>query len=91
MKETYFPSVIWAKIKSYEYQLVHSPKIDKIIEDIIFHSYMPYYLGIHKDKGGHQLFSYISSKKDEWLMYFNEKDMKSLCHRLDRKAMLEYN
>ena len=91
MKSTHFPSEIWAKIKSYEYQLVHSPKIEKIVHDLIHNAYMPYYLGMHEHKGGDQLFSYASRKKEQWLMYFTEKDMKILCHRLNRKAMLDYD
>ena len=55
MKSTHFPSEIWAKIKSYEYQLIHSPKIEKIVHDLIHNAYMPYYLGMHEHKGGEQV------------------------------------
>ena len=91
MKSTHFPSEIWAKIKSYEYQLIHSPKIKKIVQDVMYHAYMPYSLGLHEHKGGDKLFSYASRKKEQWLMYFMEKDMKILCHRWNRKAMLDYD
>ena len=52
---------------------------------------MPYSLGLHEHKGGDKLFSYASRKKEQWLMYFMEKDMKILCHRWNRKAMLDYD
>ena len=86
-----FPPELWVKIKSYEYQLIHYPKIENIVQDVMYHAYMPYSLGLHEHKGGDQLFSYIYRKKEQWLMYFTEKEMKILCHRWNRKAMLDYD
>lgn len=87
-----FPRELWKKIKSYEYQLVHSSEIQKIICELIHHSYMPYYLQMHQYQGGKELYHYACTKmSSKWDLYFTETEMESLCHRLDKKAWRENN
>jgi len=86
-----FPQELWKKIKSYEYQLVHSPKIQKIISELNYHSYMPYYLQMHQYQGGKELYHYACTKLPKWNLYFTTTDMETLCDRLDKKAWREYN
>ena len=87
-----FPQELWKKIKSYEYQLIHSSKIRKLIGELIYHSYMPYYLQMRQYQGGDELFNYAycNLKLSNWCLYFTETEMKTLCNRLDRKAWNEY-
>lgn len=86
-----FPRELWYKIKSYEYQLIHYPIMNTIINDMAIHSYMPYYLSIHKDKGGDKLFSFMLSKKSMWEWYCTESVMEKLCYKYDRIARDNYD
>ena len=86
-----FPQDVWFMIKSYEYQMIHYPVFEKIIKELSFHSYMPYYLSIHKDKGGDKLFSFMLSKKSMWEWYYTERVMEKLCYKYDRIARDNYD
>ena len=86
-----FPRELWYKIKSYEYQLIHYPIMNTIINDMAIHSYMPYYLSVHKDKGGDKLFDFMLMRKREWVCYFKETQMEQLCYKYDSIAKQSYD
>lgn len=78
-----FPSELWIKIKSYEYQLFLK---DKIINDIIFHAYMPYYLSMHNYQSPEQLYNYILTNTSLWRHFFDNKSLFALCDKYDKEA-----
>lgn len=87
-----FPKEIWIIIKSYEYQLLYYKIYQKIMRELWYNAYMPYYLGLHEYKGGEKLFDYSVSKKDIWCwdLLFTTEEMKSLCNNVDKKALRSY-
>ncbi len=86
-----FPKEVWYIIKSYEYQITHYPAIENIIKDVSIHSFMPYYLSMHEQKGGDKLFDFMLSKKYIWQLYFTDTLMKKMCYKYDRIARDNYD
>ena len=84
-----FPKELWHKIKSYEYQILQSSVMPKIMTDLSFHAYMPYHLSMHHYKGKQKLYEQMEKKRDIWIPYINEKDMMKLCSKYSNKAFHE--